>query len=294
MHWTNAGCLSTVPWRRCTLTARVVSTTTPPSYGFTPKVSNSAPEPPTNTHESLNDEAPYSDMEDQSEREGITITFTGLLSDCTFAGNALTYVGGASPYNAVYGRQPRMLPDLLLPGDDDPLGETLDGRRERRVREIALQNMIGATSFARVNRALGTRTSHSDRTTYNPGDLVDYHRRGGSKDESGWHGPVRVVRNAPELGQVIVKLNGQERPCRLQDVRHTLLVFSTYLSGYLAVVPDIAEHTLNEAIAILIAGIIRLYGICKDSQGKWSVTRAAAKDSRKMPLWSIFVTRAYS
>ena len=130
--------------------------------------------------------------EEQLVREGVEVSFTSLLADSVFAGNAMTFVGGVSPYNALYGRQPRMLPDLQMPGDDDH-GETLDGRRERRVREVALQNMIGATSLARVGRALGTRTTPSGAGMYKEGDLVDFHRRDGPKDQSGWHGPVPVL-----------------------------------------------------------------------------------------------------
>ena len=217
--------------------------------------------------------------EEQLIREGIEVRFTTLLADSVFAGNAMTFVGGVSPYNAVYGRQPRMLPDLQLPGDDDH-GETLDGRRERRVREVALQNMIGATSTARVGRALKTRTTPSGAGLYNEGDLVDYHRREGPTDQSGWHGPVPVSRNLPEQGQVLVKLNGRDRPCRLQDVRHTLLVFMTLLSGYLATTTDNAEHTVRDAIAALSVGAVKLFGMAKDKTNQWTVSKASTSHAQ--------------
>ena len=54
--------------------------------------------------------------EDQAQREGVDITFPMLFSSCVFAGNALTTVGQATPYQCVYGRQPPMLPDIEMPG----------------------------------------------------------------------------------------------------------------------------------------------------------------------------------
>ena len=38
--------------------------------------------------------------EEQLKKEGITVTFTMLLAEHTFAGNALTMHNGATPYNA--------------------------------------------------------------------------------------------------------------------------------------------------------------------------------------------------
>ena len=62
---------------------------------------------------------------------------------------------------------------------------------------------------------------------YRKGDLVDYHRPT-TKDVSGWRGPVEVVEYRPEDGTVIGRLNGQPRPCRLQDVRHTLFAHVSF------------------------------------------------------------------
>ena len=56
--------------------------------------------------------------------------------------------------------------------------------------------------------------------------MVDYFRPPANKDTSGWHGPARVVKHLPELGQVLVNINGVDRPCRLQDVRLSLMLLS--------------------------------------------------------------------
>ena len=42
----------------------------------------------------------------QLKREGVSVSLATLLSEAVFAGNCLTFVGGVTPYQAVYGRQP--------------------------------------------------------------------------------------------------------------------------------------------------------------------------------------------
>ena len=135
--------------------------------------------------------------------------------------------------------------------------------------------MIGATSLARVARARATRTSPSGVGEYNEGDMVDYYRRDGSKDQSGWHGPVPVARNAPEQGQVILKLNGRDRPCRLQDVRHTLLIYTTYMSGPMTISPNQAERIIDDAIAAMPLGKPTLYGMIKGQADRWTTSKAS-------------------
>jgi hypothetical protein len=57
-------------------------------------------------------------MEGQLKREHITISFAVLLAEATFAGNCLTHVGGVTPYQVVYGRQPSMLPPIAIQDSD--------------------------------------------------------------------------------------------------------------------------------------------------------------------------------
>ena len=51
-------------------------------------------------------------VEEQLEREGIHVPFEQVLSICIFMKNALTVIDGCTPYNALYGRQPALLPPL--------------------------------------------------------------------------------------------------------------------------------------------------------------------------------------
>ena len=44
--------------------------------------------------------------------EGLTVPFPRALAEATLVGNAMLTIGGASPYTAVLGRTPPLLPDL--------------------------------------------------------------------------------------------------------------------------------------------------------------------------------------
>ena len=135
-------------------------------------------------------------IESQLEREGVAVTFPVLLAEAVFAGNCMTYVGGVSPYHVVYGRQPALLPpwptafDGIETGPE--AGEDLSGRETARVREIALQQMVEATSQARLGRALRTRTAIPIEQKFKVGDIVEFHREASSKDVSGWRGPAEI------------------------------------------------------------------------------------------------------
>ena len=48
-------------------------------------------------------------LEDQTLSEGLRVSFDSLLSEACYAKNALFAVGGATPYEAVFGRTPALL-----------------------------------------------------------------------------------------------------------------------------------------------------------------------------------------
>ena len=119
------------------------------------------------------------------------MTFSQLLAQAVFAGNALVSHGGATPYNARFGRQPDMLPELL--GSSHGPGQDL-----QRVREVALQNIIESTAISRINRAArGITSPAGEALDYTPGELLEFHRPPRSKDTPAWRGPAKVLRNEP-------------------------------------------------------------------------------------------------
>ena len=143
----------------------------------------------------------------QLKEEGIVLPFTSVLSEATFSGNALITVGGSTPYNAVMGRMPSMLPGIehiRSPdfGDDEPGGQgseyadlSSEGKKKKgsstlehthRLREIAIQEMTEASARARLGRALNTRsTPAAQKMNLQVGDDVDFYKSPIAKDIPG-------------------------------------------------------------------------------------------------------------
>ena len=99
-------------------------------------------------------------------------------------------------------------------------GEAHPSQQQWRIREIALQRMIEATSIARVNRALRARTTASGEGQFRINDVVEIHRPSDTQDVSGWAGPGTITAVNPARGQVQVRYRRATMNCRLQDVRH--------------------------------------------------------------------------
>eukprot|EP00959_Pyramimonas_sp_CCMP1952_P139974 2929242-Pyramimonas_sp.AAC.1 len=68
-------------------------------------------------------------METELNRLDLPLVFTRLLHEALFAANAFTFHNEVSPYNARFGRQPAMLPDLPILDHEQPT-ETSDHSRE--------------------------------------------------------------------------------------------------------------------------------------------------------------------
>ena len=207
-------------------------------------------------------------MHEQLERESVQSSFPIVLAEAVFAGNSLTHVGGSTPYQAVYGRQPAMLPPLEAPDlpNSEEISEQGDYQRER-VRRAALEAMMQATSMARLSRATRTRTQPDSTRTFQAGELVDIYRPQSRKDASGWFGPYRISQSLP--GQVVVQIQGVDRTYRAQDVRHALLVlFAEHQpSGW----SDCLELVLME-LHRLKPGHTALFGFASSSSGNWELT----------------------
>ena len=113
------------------------------------------------------------------------MSFPRVLAEATFVGNAMLTIGGASPYTAVLGRTPALLPDLHGPPDET--GTV--ARDSHRMREISLQKITEATSRERVKRALRTVTKPAgEEFRYQLGDEFVYWQEPTQKATSGWTG----------------------------------------------------------------------------------------------------------
>ena len=114
------------------------------------------------------------------------------------------------------------MPPLAVETDDVDVDGAPNERTEARIREIALQAMVEATSQARINRAMRTQTAIPGDVIFELGDVVEYHRPSTQKDLPGWHGPGVITDVLADQGQVVLKHRENELRCRFQDVRHFL------------------------------------------------------------------------
>ena len=158
------------------------------------------------------------------------MTVSSLLAECVFAGNALLSYHGSSPYEAVFGRVPPMLPEATASIDETSGELSLTSRDHHRMREISLNSIIECSAQDRIRRALNTPArAPAESFDYRQGDSVDLYRHGlGEKHISGWLGPATIIDiSEASHGQICVKWQGRHVNCRLQDLRPhlALLVF---------------------------------------------------------------------
>ena len=164
-------------------------------------------------------------IDTQLEEENIQLPLSERLSQAVFAGNALLSINGSTPYNAVYGRVPLLLPDYNQYHDPkDELGATpkqMGLRNTQRLREMAIQAMVEGSAAARINHALRSKTQAPQQLAdLKVGDLVEFYRRPNTKDACGWFGPAKVSSVLGKLdGHIDVKWQGRHLCCRHGDVR---------------------------------------------------------------------------
>eukprot|EP00959_Pyramimonas_sp_CCMP1952_P349565 7324336-Pyramimonas_sp.AAC.1 len=120
----------------------------------------------------------------QLHRLDIPLVFTQLLHEAWFAANAFTFYSEVSPYSALFGRPPAMLPDLPVLDHEQPT-EASDHSREQTVRRVCIEATTQATAGAKTNRELRTKTTITGQRYYDEGDRVDYHRPTTTKDDWG-------------------------------------------------------------------------------------------------------------
>jgi len=167
----------------------------------------------------------------QLEAEGISyIPFKQRLNEGAFSLNALLSINGSTPFNAVYGRSPKILPDINCPDATHEHDVPMPGliRHTNRLREIAVQSIIDGTAKARLGRALSTRTLPAgEREGYRVGEEVDIYKIGGNKDVSGWSGPADIVDlTRMSRGVIVVRHNNQVKDVKVGDVRRHLAFLS--------------------------------------------------------------------
>jgi len=159
--------------------------------------------------------------------EGLNhIPFEHRLTDAILCGNCLITVNNTTPYNAVLGRSPNLLPNINCPDAEHEEDVRKPGliRHTNRLREIAVQSMVDGTARARLGRALTTKTLPAgEREGYEVGEEVDHYRPPGCKDASGWIGPSKIVDLTKVTdGIITIRHNQNLKDCKVGDVRRHL------------------------------------------------------------------------
>ena len=190
-------------------------------------------------------------LDEQTLAEGLRISFDALLGEAVYAKNALFSMGGATPYEAVFGRTPSLFGVV-----DAEIGDSPDDRDSDRIRHLAIQSMIQATAENKLKRADKSKSRMpGDLLDLRVGDQVEFHRKATTKDVHSWFGPATVVDLTSVIdGQIGVKWQGRLLLCRTQDVRRAQLFWC-----FLAYMPAQSPvRYLCEAAVELRGDVVRL------------------------------------
>lgn len=143
--------------------------------------------------------------------------------------NSLIAINDATPYQALFGRQPALLPPLeggYYEYPDQPQQGpshelfTIGQREVSRVREIAAASIIEAIAKHRLERADRHKTHPAMQLSeYEDGQLVHIWYEPNTKDSSGWRGPAQIASVQADDGQVTVRFQGRTLDRRNQEVR---------------------------------------------------------------------------
>ena len=218
----------------------------------------------------------------QLDEEGLDVPFNRMLSDAVYALNSLTSINGCSPYTAVLGRMPS-----LLPADDCALSDGVPdvcSRHSYRLREIAVQAIAEGTARERLKRAMTSQTRPAgEEMEYRLGQQVDWFREPAGKDMSGWRGPGTVIDlTRLEHGRVGVRTStDQVITVQLQDLRPSLTFMSSDLDCFFHQDDPVAiegshshyaQQVVQDFVDSLKPGAVLTLGQVYTSTGSWVET----------------------
>eukprot|EP00959_Pyramimonas_sp_CCMP1952_P277733 5805510-Pyramimonas_sp.AAC.1 len=89
-------------------------------------------------------------VEAELDRLAMPLVFARLLHEALFAASALTFCNGASACNALFGRQPSMLPDLSVLEREQQMGAS-DISREQTILGVSVEAASQATAVAKTS-----------------------------------------------------------------------------------------------------------------------------------------------
>ena len=186
-------------------------------------------------------------LQSQLRDEGMDhMPFQSILAEATFCGNALLTINNSTPYNAVYGRVPHILPsiDQLVHPSEGSLPAPGLIQHTHRLREIAVQAMVEGTARERLLISGNTRTTIPAKAfDFKTGDEVDVYREPTTKDAPGWMGPATIIDlTRIERGIVTVRYHNKASEVQLSHIRKHLY-FHIFLADS---DPQTAHHNVWE------------------------------------------------
>eukprot|EP00971_Amphidinium_carterae_P331793 6465576-Amphidinium_carterae.1 len=192
-------------------------------------------------------------VQSQHDEEGLVSAPQLLLAECVLAKNTMLSIAGESPYHALYGRTPKLLPEVLdrqgLSVLEDKPDDPLLVRNHHRIRELALENIVRENARRRLEAAAKSRaTPAAEELQLEIGDMVEFYSKPTHKDASGWRGPAKVV-DLSNATHGNIGLNFQGRPMirSIRDLRKAL-VYVVFL------VPDqqqLANHGISQPLTVV-------------------------------------------
>ena len=232
--------------------------------------------------------------ESQMVKEGIVMVFAIVLSIVTFMKNALTVVNTSTPYQALFGRQPALLPPLEGGYNGSIVDQArphTDARSQSRVREIAAANIIEATAQMRTERANKHNTRPAvELRELQPKGLVDIWFEPTTKDVKGWRGPAEIATVNAADGNITVRYQGRSLDRQINEVRHHIPYLVYFSALHFSLVPYWIE--LRDFAENLPAGTSKTFGLILDlrsQQTGWKLTRATETAEGKMILEAAMV-----
>ena len=208
----------------------------------------------------------------QLSEEGIAMPFKRILAEATFVINTISSVAGVSPYVAVRGRSPALMPEL---GPRDPVNDDRNDacpiQHAAKIRELAVQTITEQTARERLRVAAKTPTRVTgDELGLKVGDEVEYYREPTHKDLSGWRGPATVVDlTRLEHGRVGIRTStDQVLNCRTQDVRHRLAYLAEFEAPKSSYAGKAQSH-LQQALESITHGSNLCLGQVQNTDGTW-------------------------
>ena len=209
----------------------------------------------------------------QLSEEGLTVPLGRVVAEATYAGNALTSFKGVSPYTAVLGRVPPLLPDAIAITDDTDA--SVVAQHSHRLREIAIQAIVEASAQDRLKRASHTITKPAgEEFELKLGEEVEYYRPPLSRDASGWRGPAVICDlTRLEHGRVGIRTRSDHvLTCRLQDIRRCL-TYLAEMESPLSSPGGQAQQILQEYVDNTRQGTVLILGQVYDKTAGWRMSK---------------------